>query len=237
MSLTLLFGIIILQAYLTMCHQQRRLVFEMCRHGARSPTLLDANNIDVFGNQWTGSNELTVVGSRQNFLTGYKNRQKLGDFLSVQYNPSEIFAISTNTSRTIESADNQLQGIFPPGTRIKLNDKQLNHALPPGKFNFLEEIEELESYALPANIQEVHVTVFSPHQFYILNQCVPSSVLTNANSQLPQVQDFITKFVQKYGERILKIIIWKDNLIISIHILMFIIYLTLTLQPIQMPDL
>ena len=88
-------------------------VLEHFRHGARSPSELNENDLDTLGEKWNGLQELTNVGLRQHYLLGNHIRNKYPELINYQkYNPKEIEVLSTITNRTIMSARAQLHGIF-----------------------------------------------------------------------------------------------------------------------------
>ena len=68
-----------------------RFVFEIFRHGARTPLLDGETKTDYLGKKWIGDGELTSVGMRQHFLLGHRNREVYKDFLSNSYNVNEIY--------------------------------------------------------------------------------------------------------------------------------------------------
>ena len=97
---------------------QLRWAFEIFRHGARTPySGMTPDFKDCFGAQWFGLKELTGIGLRQHFLVGYRNRIKYvneTNLIKPEYDPREVFIISTDSNRTIMSANAQLQGLYPP---------------------------------------------------------------------------------------------------------------------------
>ena len=111
-------------------------VFELFRHGARGPITLDSESKDTFGEKWNSPEQLTSVGRRMHYILGYRNHERYVEqlnFLSKTFNPHEIYIISSDINRTIESALCQLQGLYPPNDdyAIKLNENQLKFADPP----------------------------------------------------------------------------------------------------------
>ena len=114
------------------CIQKPIFMFELFRHGARSPMSLDSESKDSYGFQWSSPEQLTLVGRRMHYILGYRNNERYiqkMNFLSKNYNPHEILLISSNINRTIESAFCQLQGLYPSefNKDIKLNKKQMNN--------------------------------------------------------------------------------------------------------------
>src|SRR5690606_38198749 len=88
--------------------QQPDLVVEVFRHGARAPL----NNTYDPNNLWNGQyGELTGVGQRMHYILGMALRKDYPSLLN-NYNPSTIYAQSTDVNRTIMSAYSQLYGIY-----------------------------------------------------------------------------------------------------------------------------
>ncbi len=185
-----------------------RFVFEMFRHGARSPwNGLNASNVDVLGQKWNGPGELTAVGMREHFLLGYRNRMVYGNFLSSNYKVNEIYAISTDVNRTIMSANSQIQGIYQPGTGPSLTPVQQDNSLPPvNKTNFDVEKAALGTDALPEQIQVIPLHIFDPHtRVFNLHKekiCPGAGVYNNEGKTRPPVLEFYKKFNLTWGEKL-----------------------------------
>ena len=97
-------------------------VYEHVRHGARSPLFLDGNTeyLDVFGTQWEGDLILTNVGKREHYVLGIHNRLKYSSLINfTKYDYKEIKVFSTNTGRTVQSIQAELQAMYLPGTLSK----------------------------------------------------------------------------------------------------------------------
>ena len=102
-------------------------VWEQFRHGARGPWISvdPITGLDFIGEKWTGEGELTPLGARMEYLLGVSMKKKYKDFLSKQFNPNEIFTISTDVNRTIMSSYAHLQGMYNNLTTPLLNERQL----------------------------------------------------------------------------------------------------------------
>lgn len=89
-------------------------VFEVNRHGARTPKHFEERQKKLFfGSQ---NMQLTINGFRQEQLLGSFIREKYVDklkFLSPEYKPEEFCLISSPTQRTIFSAAGFLSGLYP----------------------------------------------------------------------------------------------------------------------------
>lgn len=113
---------------------EKTFVFSIFRHGARAPYYMKEDNIDSLGKQWTiNKQELTNVGMRQHYVLGMIQKETHKDLLSKDYSLGEVYAMSTNVNRTIQSFMSHFQGLFPEGPT--LNKEQEKHAWPPGKFS------------------------------------------------------------------------------------------------------
>lgn len=152
-------------------NKKTRFVFEMFRHGARAPfSGVTKDGYDILGSKWTGDSQLTNMGIRQHYLLGYRNRQRYTDFLSTSFNPNEIYVISSDTPRTIMSANSHLNGMYPPKTGPQLFLNQTNIAVPPVEISDLQEQQNiLENNSLLKQVQVFPVHVFSrtAHYYYI----------------------------------------------------------------------
>lgn len=86
------------------------------RHGDRTPF----DNIVNVNYQWgTDLTELTPIGIHQEFMLGSKLRKHYIEdlkFLDSQYKENTIYTLSSNSNRTILSAECLLMGLYPPGT-------------------------------------------------------------------------------------------------------------------------
>jgi len=89
-------------------------VLEHFRHGARG-AYKSFNYIewkDYLNEDWKGAGELTQLGMRQHYLLGKSVRNKYKNFISKEFNPNEIYIISTDVNRTLVSAYSHLLGIY-----------------------------------------------------------------------------------------------------------------------------
>ena len=103
-------------------------VWEQFRHGARGPWISvdPITGLDFIGEKWTGEGELTPLGTRMHYLLGTSMKKKYNNFLSKQFNPNEIYIISTDVNRTMMSSYAHLQGMYPNSTSTLLTNKQIN---------------------------------------------------------------------------------------------------------------
>ena len=203
-----------------------RWAFEIFRHGARTPysgmTEDPSGFIDCFGVPWIGIKELTGVGLRQHFLVGYRNRIRYmidNKLLKETYDPREVYLISTDSNRTIMSANAQVQGLYIPGTALNLNEKQAKVAIPPveeGIFDDEQKILDDNGYlTLPngMNIMPIH-TFFNQDHFIQLQDkkvCPKSKDIYTKNQNRKEVIEFLDKMTQKYGQKLSNILYKKED--------------------------
>lgn len=118
-------------------------VWEHFRHGARGPyKSFDYKNWkDILNEKWRGAEELTSLGMRMNYLLGVATRKRYKNFLSSEYNPNEIFIISSNTNRTLLSAYSTLQGIYNKSKNINLKENQIKRVFIQNK-NYSKKLKD-----------------------------------------------------------------------------------------------
>ena len=103
---------------------ENKLVFAalITRHGDRTPF----TNIENAKYKWnTGYSQLTPVGMNEEYLVGQKLRTRYIDklkLLNPNYIDDTVYAVSSDTNRTILSAECLLLGLYPPGTGPKLDN-------------------------------------------------------------------------------------------------------------------
>ena len=200
-----------------------RWAFEIFRHGARTPySGMTKDFKDCFGQQWFGLKELTGIGLHQHFLVGYRNRLKYVNeygLISPVYNPREIYLISTDSNRTIMSANAQVQGLFPPGTGPFIYPNQSNNSLPPVKKEIIEEekneLDEMNYTSLPNNINIIPVHSFFNADHFIQLQdkkvCPKTNEYYKKNQQRKEVANFLNEMTNKYGDKLNEKLITSDK--------------------------
>uniref|UniRef100_A0A0G4HF44 Uncharacterized protein n=1 Tax=Chromera velia CCMP2878 TaxID=1169474 RepID=A0A0G4HF44_9ALVE len=109
-----------------MTFKKLHFVVELARHGARTPRLEQLKGLP--GRPWNlPGGFLTAVGEAQHAEIGRSVRQRFVEdlgFLSLNFNSTEVHARSTMYARTLMSAQAQLAGIYPPGSRPTLGEWQ-----------------------------------------------------------------------------------------------------------------
>ena len=168
-------------------------VYQHVRHGARGPSAsynsLFINGVDEFRVSWEGEGdgELTLVGKREHYDIGVRNRHKYGkgknglgliDFST--YNPEEVLFHVTDYNRTHQSLNSELIGMYQPGLLKTLTEQQVNGSYPPNDkqwFNktddplyadIIEEIEALGNKTIVDNIPVFNVHPFGANRTFNL---------------------------------------------------------------------
>lgn len=104
----------LLQHFYIECKSKLISVFQLNRHGARTPKAFeDRQKRLFFGSQ---NMQLTINGYRQEQLLGASIREKYVEkykFLSAEYKEDEFFLLSSPTQRTIFSGAAFLNGLYP----------------------------------------------------------------------------------------------------------------------------
>ena len=185
-----------------------RFSFIIYRHGARSPyDEMTSDFKDLFNYTWEGKKELTAIGQRQHFQLGNRHRERyINEYKLIKknYDPREIYVISTDSNRTIMSAQCQIQALYLENG-IELNNKQINYSNPPNEeINFIKEKNNLGNYTLPNKIEIVPI-----HQFFVKDHTMQLQDQRNCyghnksyaeNEERKEIKDFIDKFINKYGK-------------------------------------
>ncbi|APC90753.1 MULTISPECIES: histidine phosphatase family protein [Francisella] len=105
-------------------YSQGKLMFVsmITRHGDRAP-LANIKNSDY---DWGAElSELTPIGMNQEYNLGSQLRKRYieqFELLPENYLDNSIYVLSSNTNRTIVSAQSLLMGLYPPGTGPVLKD-------------------------------------------------------------------------------------------------------------------
>ena len=189
-------------------------IFEHSRHGIKTPSYLnDSSNLrDIFGQEWVGLKELTRGGSRMEYLLGVYLKNYYKEFFSEKYNPNEIYIMSSDSNRTVESALAQIQGIYQNKTDINLTNYQINRSIPYYFENKLDPeferfLESIENYSLPHNIQipPIH-SIDDRYHIYRISEnenCEPYNYIKDDNLKKTVVKNFINNFNYTFGELLL----------------------------------
>ena len=186
-------------------------VFEHFRHGARSPSGVNEQGLDVLKEKWFGEKELSYVGQRQHFLLGQFMRNKYSDLINYkEYNPREIEALSTRTNRTVMSARAQLTGIFIDKKTNLFNDWQEETSVPYYLKELIKKNDFNKSTLYPENYPEeipVHVVDYAEKLIQLEkdDMCPAIKNIRKKNKKRKEIKDFIKEFNSTYGEQLLRI--------------------------------
>ena len=197
------FFIILLLFYLCYSENKTIFVFEHFRHGARGPIREDT----IFNEKYIGMGELTNVGARMHYLLGKRNKfiyiQKK-KFISAKFQPDEFLIFSTNTNRTIESVNNQLQGMFSEQTEDLTLIKSQGKKSTPYYLNNNDKIKQ--KIQLLNNIATNYGTqVFPVHVLNMGNNYIPLFNINNCpkfvdfrNQNIKKITNDINKFMNDF---------------------------------------
>ena len=168
-------------------------VYQHIRHGARGPSAsynsLFKDGVDEFRVSWEGEGdgELTLVGKREHYDIGVRNRHKYGkgknglgliDFST--YNPEEVLFHVTDYNRTHQSLNSELIGMYQPGLLKTLTQQQVNGSYPPNDIQWFKrqneslyadiiaEITSLGNKTIVDNIPVFNVHPFGPNRTFNL---------------------------------------------------------------------
>ena len=197
------FFIILLLFYLCYSENKTIFVFEHFRHGARGPIREDT----IFNEKYIGMGELTNVGARMHYLLGNRNKfiyKKKKKFISAKFQPDEFLIFSTNTNRTIESVNNQLQGMFSEQTEdltlIKSQGKKSTPYYLHNNDKIKQKIQLLNNIATNYGTQVFPVHVLNMGNNYIplfnINNCPKFVDFRNQN--IKKITNDINKFMNDF---------------------------------------
>jgi hypothetical protein len=147
--------------------------------------------------------ELTPIGMRMLYLLGARNREVYGNFLSKNYDPNEIYVMSTDTNRTIMSAYSQLQGLYPPSTGPYIPRDREEIAIPPVEVKDKEAIwEDLNLAALKyaTQVVPIHIIQKNTTKYYL------NDIWTHCKTYIPNIlnnleKDSIKTYAKNYNEK------------------------------------
>ena len=204
----LFFIFILLQV--SKCNSKIVFVYEHVRHGARSPLFADGNTeyIDHFGTKWEGPALLTLVGKRTHYVIGIHNRIKYSSLINFdKFDVNEIQIYSTNSGRTIQSVQAELQAMYLPGTLEKLSKEKITAAFPPIE-NLSQDVKteaEILSDETIINGINVFPILFVPPKKYLLNKAENCPYMAKYQEELikkskTRVDEFLKENDQKFGE-------------------------------------
>ena len=211
-------------------------VYQHIRHGGRGPSSsynsLFKNGIDEFRVSWEGEGdgELTLVGRRQHYAIGVRNRHKYGkgknglgliDFST--YNPEEVLFHVTDYNRTHQSINSELIGMYQPGALKTLTQIQIEESNPPNTkvwlekqkkndllYNdIIEEIKSLGNKTIIDNIPVFNVHPFGPNRtFNLETNCKNLSKMREEN--LKGKEDLLYGYFLQHKEKLKEFFKFED---------------------------
>lgn len=110
-------GLMYLDSSLLFAKEQLVFAIDLIRHGARTPSMPLPNEPYLWKE---GPGELTAEGIQEETRLGQRLRQEYVEhyhLLPQQYDNTKIYVRSTRVSRTIQSAEALLSGLYPVDTR------------------------------------------------------------------------------------------------------------------------
>lgn len=197
---------LIIQIHLT---KEDKLIFTHIhfRHGARSPINL-TDSEDIFGNNWSFPGELTPIGKRMEFILGVYLQDRYSSFLPKEYDPREIYIISSDLNRTLQSAYSVLSGLYPNGTGKSLTTEQVNKAIAPIEISqeVKDALDSLNLDALPnkTNVLPVHVFNAKERRFLLQDNenCPPIKEMKKEYLEIEEFKQYWNNFNDTYFMKI-----------------------------------
>jgi hypothetical protein len=188
-------------------NSELRFVFQMFRHGAKSPGV--KNGKDILGLPWDSSGELTPIGMRMEYLLGHRNRLKYEGFFGNGYSPEDIYITSTEANRTISSSLSYLDGLYPPSTGPTIDKSRTGLAVPPVDIKGIDTIIDnlgLDALQFRQQVFPIHTIQPGSHWFYLHQSSICPNVqkLVHKNLKKEQVVNFIKSYGRKYSEALIK---------------------------------
>ena len=213
-----LFLILLLIVPLTSSTSTFKFVFNIFRHGARSPYTGLINGTDCYNNSWDSLGELTPTGKRMHYLLGYRNRLRYitntaSTFLSPTPSLPELLIYSTDVNRTIESVYSLLQGLYPPSTGPSIPSTVKQSDRRPHSSNYTTNFSEIESSLSNASLPNllslipVHILDKSLHtsQLHEYKNCPGGETAYINSMNRPEMKAFMKKITDLYGQQLQKI--------------------------------
>ena len=189
-------------------------VVEVCRHGARQ-TLQKYpwNNYD-----WeVNTGELAHEGLIQHYLIGRELRDRYSatqPLLPHSYNLDKIYIRSSDTPRTIMSAQAQMFGLFPHGPSLSKTSNQYT-ATPPFEIPDINNtIKANDLHALPYDFQPVTIEVQPLEQDQFLAvfgySCPRMQFLINEFEHSPKYKQRIEAYNKNIKSRLEQVLNLKE---------------------------
>ena len=189
-----------------------KFVFTMFRHGARAPYYLNSiTNIDFININWENyhSSELTNVGLRQHYLLGLNIRERYDGYLSAKFQPGDIYALSTDRNRTIQSFLAQFQGIYDQKGN-ELTEDQIKLAVPPcGMTQYMKSIvgDSKASIGNYTAIMPFHKFDINSKYFQLHKTKNCKGVVDYKKQKDPYIERNVKNFMQQYGKQLKEVLV------------------------------
>jgi hypothetical protein len=155
---------------------------------------------------------LTAIGKRTHYILGIQNRIKYSSLINFsKLDSKEIRIFSTNSVRTLQSIQAELQAMYLPGTLEPLTEEELEVAFPPIEnvpFRVFEEIKKLNRSTIINGINVFPIQFSSPKKLRLNEpEYCPymSKYQSNLESKMKkEINEFLKSFDKKYGEKLQK---------------------------------
>ena len=167
-----------------------------------------------------GAATLTNVGKREHYVLGIHNRLKYSSLINfTKYDYQEIKVYSTNSGRTVQSIQAELQAMYLPGTLEPLTPDQLNAAYPPFQnlsSDVKDEIAKLNSSTIIKDINVFPIQMSDPKKLR-LNEPENCPYMKQYQADLENktrngiIIDFMKNFTSKYGEKLKEVLNKTDK--------------------------
>jgi hypothetical protein len=193
-----------------------RFVYNIFRHGARSPSLPKGKLTDMLGKPWQGSGELTTIGMRMHYILGARNKIKYDGFLSKHYDQNEIYVMSTYKDRTLLSVLSHLNGLYPPETGPTISEVTEDIAVPPVAINNIKDIQRdlnLNALKFRAQAIPVHIIPKSTRSFFLHDKgnCPPVGQIKKQNLENQAIKNYVKKFKEEWSAVLMKALDLKEE--------------------------
>ena len=189
-------------------------VYSHFTSGASAPSLKNDSK-DIFGTEWTNPGELTNIGERMQYILGMYNKEryiKNKTLLNENYDPHELFIVTFDWNKTVESVLAQINGMFPLGTGKQIEDDQKQYAIPPVQSinmsldlqNNISKLNETQ-FTLP---QQQNIIPFHFHSSIDCSKTMDKYIEKNKNED-EQIKNILKIMNDRYDTKLKK---YFDNI-------------------------
>lgn len=199
-------------------------VFEIFRHGARTPSKLIVDEKtspptkkDIIDGDWSDfsfEKGLTKSGLRQHYILGLEIRNQYDSLLTNKFKPGDIKVLTSSNTRTVESYLAHQQGIFSKYDNEKLTDKQKERAFPPGTVSdSIKKLAESTDSPIGSNYRSVLAYHILPQENHFLKfgkYCYSYKNSTNdvydqyRFTSLKKIMNGYPKIIEKLGVQVIE---------------------------------